>query len=62
MEGTITDNNSSLTPRILNICTNWWTAVIGMLRSLVLGLKKAGTEFWGAEWAVGATWTDASKS
>jgi len=39
MESTTTDHNSSLTPRTLNIFTSWWTAVICMLQSLVLGQK-----------------------
>jgi uncharacterized membrane protein len=62
MEGTTTEHNSSLIPSIFNICTSWWTAVICMLRSLVLGQKYAGNDFWGAEWAVAATWTHGSKS
>jgi hypothetical protein len=61
MEGTNTDHNSSLTPLFLNICTSWGTAGICMLWSLVMEQNNAGTTLWGAEWAVVAIWTLASK-
>lgn len=33
-----------------------------MLRSLVLGQRNAGTDFWGADWGVATIWTLAGKS
>ena len=62
MEATTTDHNSSLAPCILNITNSWGTGVICMLQSLVLGQTNAGTNFWGAEWAVAVIWTLAGKS